>query len=490
MGRRASWGRQSLFYALLSVAAVAFLSVFSFYTSPFTSLPGADAAFFRLVGQGMTQGMLPYRDFFDTKGPYLFLIEYLAQMICFGRVGCFIYQCFNLIAVFVLLDRIHRLAAPGIGFVKRFLLLLPYAWMMAATFEGGNLTEEFSLPFILICVYCALNYLLSSRQQKHPARYACLYGACFGIISMIRISNAVTICALVLYILIALLRSREYRCILTNALAFIAGLVLSLIPAFAYCMNHGILPDMLEAVFVFGLRYTTEGGMINLFFLNQELLIFVYPMLLPALLAVVSPWKNRAIKGLIWLHLLCLTLALSMGNRYPHYFTLVIPHMALGFVLVAHDIESLSITSEAIRKYVLIPCVCLVSLSWMVVSHGKSFALSAETGGDSNGNAKAIAAMIPENQRDRVYTYGIGSSWYTETGLYPCIRYCDWQDHYIALQPSIQEELVQAFQSAPPQWLVTGKGKQPAFLQSIINQQYVRYEENDAYVLWSLVEQS
>lgn len=89
MGRRAGWGRQSLFYALLSVAAVAFLSVFSMYTSPFTSLPGGDAAFFRLVGQGMTQGMLPYRDFFDMKGPYLFLIEYLAQLICFGRVGCF-----------------------------------------------------------------------------------------------------------------------------------------------------------------------------------------------------------------------------------------------------------------------------------------------------------------------------------------------------------------------------------------------------------------
>lgn len=142
-----------VYYIVLCIAAIAFLGIFSVYTSPLTKLQGGDAAFFRLVGQAMTNGMLPYRDFFDMKRPYLFLIEYFSQLIYFGRFGCFIYQCINLFAVLLILDRIHLIAAAGLGYIERFILLLPYAWIMAATFEGGNLTEEFSLPFILICLW-------------------------------------------------------------------------------------------------------------------------------------------------------------------------------------------------------------------------------------------------------------------------------------------------------------------------------------------------
>lgn len=40
----------------------------------------------------MTKGYLPYRDFFDQKGPYLFFIQWLAQIIWSGRVGIFILE--------------------------------------------------------------------------------------------------------------------------------------------------------------------------------------------------------------------------------------------------------------------------------------------------------------------------------------------------------------------------------------------------------------
>ena len=65
-----------LFFLLLSSASFVFLAVFSFYTSPFSNCDnGYDSAFFSLVGHGMTKGYLPYRDFFDMKGPFLFFIE-------------------------------------------------------------------------------------------------------------------------------------------------------------------------------------------------------------------------------------------------------------------------------------------------------------------------------------------------------------------------------------------------------------------------------
>ena len=56
----------------LFLISVLFLTVYSVTTSPITAYSGLDSAFFQLVGQGMTEGLLPYRDFFDMKGTYLF----------------------------------------------------------------------------------------------------------------------------------------------------------------------------------------------------------------------------------------------------------------------------------------------------------------------------------------------------------------------------------------------------------------------------------
>lgn len=475
-----------VFYTLMIIAVFVFLCVFSVYTSPLTKLQGNDAAFFRLVGQGMTKGMLPYRDFFDMKGPYLFLVEYISQCICYGRTGCFIYQCLNLIAVFCLLDRIHRIAAPKLGYIKRFLLCLPYVWIMAATFQGGNLTEEFSLPFILLCVYCAIRYLYTGLSQAHPARYGLIYGACFGIITFIRITNAVTICALVLYILIRLIISKNYKSIFQNALAFIAGFLLASAPAVIYCLYNGIFTEMIDCVFLFGATYAGEDGMINWFFLKVNKLVFVLPLLLPLILCFASAYKNRAIQHLVILDTLFLALTLSMGRSYPHYFTLLIPHVALGLFLIAHNIESSY--SAKTSKYTIFICVCLIGLLKMVLAYGYYFLHSATSDFGVDHDAIAIAENIPAEDADSVYTYGISSKWYTETGLYPCIRYCDWQDNYVDLRPEIGDELIEIFHATPPKWVVTENSEQTTFLQAILDEQYASFAENESYILWALTE--
>lgn len=427
--------------------------------------------------------MLPYRDFFDMKGPYLFFIEYISQLISFGRVGCFIYQCFNLFAVFCLLDRIHLIAATGLGYIKRFILLFPYMFIMAATFEGGNLTEELSLPFILICVYLAAKHLSTPDPQNHPVGYAFVYGACFGIISFIRITNAVTICALVLHILIILLINKRYQSILHHAVAFILGFALSVLPAVIYYAKNGLLSEMFNTVFLFGLTYANENGLINRFFLQPEKQIFVLPLLLSSAIALVSTYRNRSLKQLIWLDLVCLTLALSISRSYAHYFTLIIPHIALGFVIVAHDINHKRWISKNTCQYAFLIFLCLFSL--ISIIHYYSFSPDANIWIDHD--AISIAEIIPENETDSVYTYGIGSSWYTTTGLYPCIRYCDWQNNYISLKPEIQDELISIFHSTPPKWVVTRMNEQPEFLQTILNEQYILFAENASYMLWSSI---
>ena len=94
MEKRISVFRSTARILLTALAAVGFLAVCALSTTPLLQYNvGQDAAFFRLVGKGMTQGMLPYRDFFDMKGPYLFLMEYLGQLLFPGRMGAFLLEC-------------------------------------------------------------------------------------------------------------------------------------------------------------------------------------------------------------------------------------------------------------------------------------------------------------------------------------------------------------------------------------------------------------
>ena len=199
-----------IYGVILSFASFLFLSIFSYFTSPLSAHDnGYDAAFFMLVGQGMTKGYLPYRDFFDMKGPVLFLIEYLGQQIFYGRTGIFIIQGLNLTLILITICGIFE--TNHINYRRlQILLLLPIAYVLSFTIEGGNLTEEFSLFPLLSCLYLCIDFFNKCEKpgkkwQRDIYWYSgAWFGACFGALLLIRITNAAFICAMVLVIFIYL----------------------------------------------------------------------------------------------------------------------------------------------------------------------------------------------------------------------------------------------------------------------------------------------
>ena len=135
----------------LFILSISFLLVFSIYTSPiYKNSYGYDPSFFQMVGFAMTKGYIPYRDFFDMKGPYLFFIEYISQFLCPGKMGCFIIQIISLFVTFELVLMICKIQNSKINIVKEFILLIPFLFVFSYTIDGGNLTEEYSLPFIFL----------------------------------------------------------------------------------------------------------------------------------------------------------------------------------------------------------------------------------------------------------------------------------------------------------------------------------------------------
>lgn len=471
-----------LWLLVLVLLSAGFLAVFSYNTSPFCKIDIEDSSFFRLVGMGMTKGRLPYRDFYDMKGIYLFLIEYLAQLIHFGRAGCLFLQALNMAAVLFLIDKIHMVNEPPIGFFKRFLWLLPYLWVISLTIWGGNLTEEFSLPYVLICVYLVRRYLKEHNGEDHPPLWGAIYGACFGIIAFIRVTNAATICAVVLFILIILIGNKRFKNIFLNGIGFIGGAAVSVLPGILFCAKNGILKDMAEQVFAFGFTYANEGSLFN-FHRNPLFFVFLFP-LIPALLYRKQTGKYFYF---ILIDMAALAAYLALGNGYMHYNTMLIPHMAAGTAIIL-DVRP-EVRREKIKKCVcLLLLVCtMMSIAGRVYQNYRIFVYTSLTDEMYDYPAIETASHIPPEEKDSVYTYGIPSAWYVYTGIFPCIRYCDWQDHYIKLSEDIREDLKRLIEESPPGWIVTKAGedaKLPDFMRSALEKNYNRYAENDYYVLW------
>lgn len=475
-----------------------FLAFLSYSTSPFTACDnGLDSAFFRLVGQGMTKGLLPYRDFFDMKGPLLFFIEYLGQRIAYGRLGIFLLQTLNYFLVLLLICALFRLY----GITKRLhqlVLLLPVFLITGFTFEGGNLTEELSLVPLLGCLYLCLSYFSHAGDgrgfwQRHI--YACagaVFGVCFGFLLMIRVTNAALLAAMCLTVLLSLVLERKFRPLAVCIALFFVGLAVSVLPFLVYYAKKGMIGQMLEAVFVLGFRYSDEKSLLAhlrqmLTSMNKNLLLLVF---IPFLIVLLLRWGKREERFLFFSGTLLTLYAISTGNNYPHYYTLTIPLVVLSEIAVAAALRQRRHRRAAAA--LLLAGLMLVSQhriiqyyyhrGWASLVHPEEFSIA--------GPIRDVSAKIPPG--DSVFCYGIDPYWYTYTDFFPCIRYCGWQNHYIALMPEIYDDLKSILETRPPRWLVlpAGETELPDFLEELLSSVYRQAYANAQYRLFSYAGQA
>ncbi len=487
-----------MFHLLLCAVSFGFLAVFSFYTSPFTTCDnGADSAFFCLVGRGMTKGYLPYRDFFDMKGPFLFFIEYLGQLLSYGRWGIFLLQCLNLFLSLAIACRIFALYGVS-GRRMQLALLLPLLYVASFTFEGGNLTEEFSLVPLLLCLLFCLRFFACCEE---PARFwrdrmflavGALFGFCFGLLLMIRVTNASLICAMAVTVLAALILAGKLRQLILCAGMFLAGLMVSVAPALLFFRAKGLLKEMLEAVFVLGFRYSGEKTfaqhvvqMINGDRRQQILLV-----LIPCAIVFLLHWRSWRERLFVFLGSVFSFYVISAGNNYSHYYTLTIPLLVLG---EASLVDSFHTKSRARTVLALVLAGTMLVSQFGIAQHYAKSAgahLFSPERFQTALAARDISSRIPDSDRDSVFGYNIHPAWYTYADLFPCIKYCGWQNHYISLMPQIYDDLQERFETQPPRWLVlpAGKSSLPAFLSERLESSYSLYHQNDSYRLLQLID--
>lgn len=217
--------------------------------NPFFDAPARDGGFFLYAGGQILDGKIPYRDFWDSKGPGIFYINALGLLIGGGsRWGVWWAEFACLLGMFALLYR-TLLLRWGVG-----------AGLFGATLAGvglktvlgyGNYTEEYALLFNAAGLALFLSIV---DVERNYWKYLWV-GAFFGLSFTFRANNIGGLFAVMGAIILYYGIKRHYMEFLRVVLVMLAGFAIPLILWTIYFVMLGIAGEMIHASILFNFSY-------------------------------------------------------------------------------------------------------------------------------------------------------------------------------------------------------------------------------------------
>ena len=472
-------------YTGLFIVSLTHLFLFSLWTSPFYRLwYGCDASFFTLVGRGILEGKIPYRDFFDLKGPYFFFVEALGQLMAHDRLGAFLIQIPFAFASLVL---IYEICLLFITKKKAVFVMIVYLWGNITTLWGGNTLEEFALPLSLACLYIVLKAVTAGRKSLNDISYSVMtvLGIVLGIDILSKISVGAPVLGILAAILFANLSARNIKRFFINIIYMMLGVSIAFLPVIVFYGANGALSDLIDCVFVLGFSRSTDYY--EAFNLTWELklsgCVFAF------MFAILSRKRMKHEISIILMAMSAATwLLLHLGTPFYYYFTTIYPSLVLALIMFLSIYDPL-ILFENWRQAVSI-ALFFVYLCYYVPS-GLDTVRTVLYNRDSYGeieyqqHATDIGALIPECDRDSVFSFMIDMQMFEANDITPCCRYVINLPFFIRLYPQALADILDMLENNPPKWLIIGdnfKENLPEIYDSVMSKYDCIYENPSGHL--------
>lgn len=220
-----------------------------------------DVNCFFTMGRGILDGMVPYRDLYEQKGPVLYFVY--ALLALFSRdsfVGVYLLEVvtYGLFLFFSgLLAQLYLGKTRGIYFL---ITILGAAVVTSWSFTHGGSVEQHGLFMLVYGMYSVLRALKENRPLTFLEAF--VNGLFAGILLWVKYTMLGFYIGLALFVLIWYLSVPALR---SNLLLTIAGFLLGVItisaPVFLYFGIHGAIGDLFTVyfynnIFLYGQKFT------------------------------------------------------------------------------------------------------------------------------------------------------------------------------------------------------------------------------------------
>lgn len=459
------------FKSILFLFIISFLVIFFFSigTSPFFgNYYTGDSSIFITIGKAMKQGSIVYKEIFDHKGPILFFIQMIGQYIGEGRLGPFILE---ILFLFISNIFLYKSVCFFTTNKKAILSVLVSMIFMSYFIETGNYSEEYSLPFLSICLYIAIKWLKSDNKFSNTVYlYSFIYGICFAIIAFIRINNSALICGIALAITIIFVKEKKYKELIKCAISVLIGIAIICLPIFIYFYKVDAIYDMLYGTFIHNFLYINSNIPSN----TSTLVIIVMTFVLTALL-IFNCKKNSNIKyyNLIAILSYLVTLvAINIGIKSYNYYIISIPLITI-FMPPVISIFTSKDMNFLIKTFIILYVCLIYTLGCFIpqMYHKISF---------PNIGLKNISSFInkniAENDKDKILAIGLFTSpLYLYGDFIPCYKYAFMQDFLFASNKELTQETYNYIETGNVKYILyvnLEKLSHRDYLQEFIYQNY------------------
>ncbi|WP_231921630.1 ArnT family glycosyltransferase [Levilactobacillus zymae] len=236
-----------------------FIMLICSYTSPafyFDYSPDNNAFF--TVGKAMAHGQVLYKDIFEQKGPYIYLLHIIAYLVAQRSfVFIYFYESLTLIASMYLTYRIAKLVltTPQALLVG---ILSPALFLYHPYYDYGDTAEFFALPLILSLIYLIM--LLVVHHLRVSPRWFFAQGLFVGIEFFSKYTLLGGWIAFYLFMGVYLLRRKKWQMLQRLILWSGAGFLLATVPWLVYfAVVHG-LKSFIAVYFLFNTQvYMTSS---------------------------------------------------------------------------------------------------------------------------------------------------------------------------------------------------------------------------------------
>lgn len=233
-----------------------------------------DSAWFFMCGKAWMNGMIPYVDFTDSKGPLLWLVCGIGYMISpHNYIGVFWLSVFLYTGIFFCIYKI-----AGIFLKERWQQYLVVILMTSSYFtfffHYEILSEDWNGGFVALAFYriCLLLYTDKGKELRPVNISSFLMGICLAGTLLIKFSATAMLGLSYFYVLYVLIR--EKRNIALAFLSFIGGFCIILLPMVIYLFAVGAYSSFVQEYFFNTVQTVSSSNRMATYF--REWLIMTY----------------------------------------------------------------------------------------------------------------------------------------------------------------------------------------------------------------------
>lgn len=464
-------------FLLLSIVLIGLLS----YSSPIYEFNySGDNNNYMTVGKAMMHGFVPYKDVFEQKGPFVYLLYGLASLISFHTfLGSAIFEIAILFAILWLTFKIGKLfSSTKVAFV--IALFAPVFVLMEPYYSYGATVEFFLYPAMLSLIYVSLK-----AQQHHfiISKWTWYFQGC--LVGIVFFSKYTLLGSwIAFYISMFMYYTIKHRWNDVRNLIWSSGLgfLTTTVPWLIYFeMVHGLKQFFNVYFYTNIFRYGSVNGtwferlsmslwtFVQLLLFSNPVITFVIVL---GLLFVFFSRKILAgwiIKSLLMIMMFTnALLALCGGTFGPYYLLAYFPYILVLFVLLiialSHKLKLSAFKkwqSVFIFSWVFALCMTLSVNSNLQFSRfiPNNPAITSNLGvkhPTSSAQIEFGRIMRHESKgRPTLLAFGfLENGFYTTSGAYPTIHYFERNNISYHKLPTMMNTAANAIKHRKVQWVV------------------------------------